>query len=100
MPATDARGASVSRDAATLVFHGHLTRPAVAAIWRQAQPLLAGIERFALGALEEIDSAGLALLATLAGKLDGRPLIEGEPPGYAELRTAYRLDPTLAWVTR
>ncbi len=86
---------SVSRREDALVFDGVLTRPVVASAWRAAEPLLTGATRIDLTAVSRLDSAGLALLATLA-RAAGIRDIEGTPAGHAELRAAYRLDDSLA----
>jgi phospholipid transport system transporter-binding protein len=78
------------------VFTGALDRAAVAALWRQAQPLLKDLRRLELAAVSEVDSAGLALLAELAARAPGVSVI-GTPPGLTELRTAYRLDEGLGF---
>lgn len=89
-----AAAATVTRDAETLVFGGALERAAAAALWRQAQPLRAGLRRLDLTAVSQVDSAGLALLAELAGSgID----VVGAPAGLADLRAAYRLDERLAF---
>lgn len=91
-----AAAATVRRDADALVFRGALERTAVAGLWRQAQPLRAGVQRLDLAAVSHLDSAGLALLAALAG--DGLDVV-GVPAGLAELRAAYRLDERLAFAS-
>jgi phospholipid transport system transporter-binding protein len=88
--------AAVAREADTLVFRGALGRAVVSGLWRQAQPLRAGLRRLDLTAVSQLDSAGLALLAALAG--DGLD-VSGSPPGLAELRAAYRLDERLAFAS-
>ena len=93
-PATAA--ASARREGDALVFAGTLDRDACAALWAQARPLLDGVARLELGHVERIDSAGLALLAELAGQA-GVATIDGSPEGLAELRSAYRLDAGLAY---
>lgn len=120
-PGTDQPGsnaaATVSRDADTLVFRGALARASVAGVWRQAQPLRAGIGRLDLTAVTLVDSAGVALLAALANgggangdRVHGDPTggrhapgpgiaVIGTPPGLAELRAAYRLDDRLAFAS-
>ena len=110
-PGTDA-AATVSRDADTLVFRGALARASVAGVWRQAQPLRAGIGRLDLTAVTLVDSAGVALLAALAnggqphgdmaggGHAPGSGIaVIGTPTGLAELRAAYRLDDRLAFAS-
>lgn len=91
-----AAAATLTREAATLVFRGALERAAVASLWRQAQPLRAGVARLDLTAVAHVDSAGLALLAELAG--EGLDVI-GAPAGLAELRAAYRLDDRLGFAS-
>lgn len=88
--------ATVRREGDALVFAGALDRAAVAALWRQAQPLLKDLRRLELAAVSEVDSAGLALLAELAARAPGVSVI-GTPPGLTELRTAYRLDEGLGF---
>ncbi|KQZ59274.1 MULTISPECIES: STAS domain-containing protein [unclassified Lysobacter] len=88
--------ATVRREGEALVFTGALDRAAVAALWRQALPLLKDLRRLELGAVSEVDSAGLALLAELAARAPGVSVI-GTPPGLTELRTAYRLDEGLGF---
>lgn len=84
-------GAGVRRDGARLVFEGALLRDACATLWARARPLAEGADRFDLQGVERIDSAGLALLAELAGHASATA-IDGEPEGYAPLCNAYRLD--------
>jgi len=97
--ATDrATSTGVVREGDALVFTGPLGRAAVPALWTQAAPLAAGIRRFDLAGASSIDSAGLAMLAELAGQ--GRGIsIEGDPVGLAALRDAYRLDGNLAFAS-
>jgi phospholipid transport system transporter-binding protein len=87
---------SVQRDGEALVFTGALTRGAVAALWKATSMALDGIRQFNVTAVDEVDSAGLALLAELA---EGAGGIEtsGDPAGLAELRSAYRLSHTLGY---
>lgn len=95
MDGTGAVSASVRRDGATLAFEGPLERPAVAALWAAASPLLDGAEAIDLGAVAHVDSAGLALLAELQSRAGGRLVLRGEPDGLPGLRAAYRLDMSL-----
>ncbi|SFL10953.1 STAS domain-containing protein [Lysobacter sp. cf310] len=88
--------ATVRREGEALVFAGALERAAVAALWRQTQPLLKDLRRLDLSAVSEVDSAGLALLAELAARAPGVSVI-GTPPGLTELRAAYRLDEGLGF---
>lgn len=98
MPAADAATAGpVTRDGEALRFAGALVRERVPALWRQALPLLAGVARFDLSAVDRVDSAGVALLAELAARAGGGVAFAGEPAGLAELRAAYRLQPDLAY---
>lgn len=93
-PRADA--ASVSRDGGVLAFAGTLSRDAVPALWRTAQPLAAGATRIDLSTVDAIDSAGLAMLGALAAQA-GITDVAGEPAGLSELRAAYRLDPALGF---
>ncbi|MGI8561009.1 MAG: STAS domain-containing protein [Luteimonas sp.] len=90
--------ASVRRDGERLVFSGALDRPACASVWKQVQPLRAGVRTLDLTAVSTVDSAGLALLAELAA-LDPRVRLLGSPVGLDELRAAYRLDDGLAFAS-
>lgn len=90
--------ASVVREGDVLVFRGALDRAAAPFLWKQAQPLLGGVRRLGLGAVDTVDSAGLALLAELAGRIPGI-VVDGDPPGLSELRAAYRLGPDLGFST-
>lgn len=95
MPAsTDAR-AEVTRAGEALRFAGALSRDSVPALWK-ALPALDGVRTLDLRAITALDSAGLALLSVVAGR-SGATVIEGEPPGLAELRSAYRLAGTLGF---
>lgn len=92
----DGSGASVRRDGDALVFSGKLSRDAVAGLWQQALPQLAGVRRLDVGGALRVDSAGLALLAELASRA-GDVAVTGLPEGLDDLRAAYRLDDTLAF---
>lgn len=85
---------TVRKDGDTLVFAGALDRAAVAALWRQIQPLRPGARRIELAAVSHVDSAGLALLAELVGNSEASDgvTLAGTPSGLAELCSAYRLD--------
>ena len=110
-PSMAVAAATVIRDADTLVFRGALARAAVAALWRQVQPLRIGIGRLDLTAVSVVDSAGLALLAELADESRAHEsraddsvagagiVVVGAPAGLAELRAAYRLDERLAFAS-
>jgi phospholipid transport system transporter-binding protein len=98
MPAAEA-AAGVTRDGEAMRFAGALSRDQVPALWRQALPLLGGARRFDLAGASRVDSAGVALLAELASRAGngaiGGIAIDGNPPGLAELRAAYRLQANL-----
>lgn len=91
-----ASNASLRRDGETLRFGGVLDRAAATELWPQASAQLRGARGFDLSEVTGIDSAGLALLAELAGRLRSQggqvPTLVGTPPGLEELRAAYRLD--------
>jgi phospholipid transport system transporter-binding protein len=89
--------ATLTRHDDALVFTGTLDRAAVAPLWPPAQTL-AGVRRLDLSAVDRIDSAGLALLAELAARIDGVAVI-GRPEGLAELRAAYRLQDDLSFTS-
>ena len=82
------------RDGDALVFRGALDRAAVPALWKACTPLLAGITRLELSAVDHVDSAGVALLAELAARAGGAT-VDGSPVRLVELQRAYRLGPTL-----
>ena len=90
--------ASVERAGEAQGVTGAVMRADVAGLWRQATSQLQGIRRLDLTAVARVDSAGVALLAELAGRCDG-VVIDGAPAGLAELRAAYRLTPALAFGT-
>lgn len=76
----------------TLVVCGVLDRAAATALWPQLAPQAGQLARIDLQAVTALDSAGLALLSSLAG-----PQLElvGRPAGLDELVAAYRLGPQL-----
>lgn len=91
--------ATFQREGDDLVFGGALDRAAAVALWPQASRSTAGAQRIVLTNVTTVDSAGLALLAELAARLrqaGQTPQLIGEPAGLAELRAAYRLEPSLA----
>lgn len=96
MPPSDA---SLKVEGDALVFAGALDRPAIAALWPAAQAAIGQARRIDLRAVSHVDSAGLALLTELAARRDYAIVLEGDPPGLAELRAAYRLAPDLAFET-
>jgi phospholipid transport system transporter-binding protein len=87
---------TLTRTDDALAFAGALDRTAVAALWSQAQSQLAGVRRLDLSAVTRVDSAGLALLAELAARIDGVTVV-GRPDGLDELRAAYRLQDDLSF---
>lgn len=93
---TSANNAAVRCDGDALVFTGALLRDAMPALWRTLPKTLDGVCRFDLQAVERIDSAGLAALSTLAGRV-GEITVSGSPIGLIELRAAYRLDDSLGF---
>jgi phospholipid transport system transporter-binding protein len=89
--------ATIQRDGETLRFRGALLRANAAAAWtRFGAGVGGGARRFDLDAVESIDSAGLALLSLLATRCGGVEVV-GDPPGFAELRRAYRLGADLTF---
>ena len=80
-------------EAGTLQLRGVLDRAAVVALWPQLAGVRAQLQQLDLRQLQQVDSAGLALLAELQDGLPRAPL--GAPAGLAELCAAYRLSPSL-----
>ena len=91
--------AGVRRDGDALRFDGMLDRTAAGTLWPLALALVAGVRRFELGAVDGVDSAGLALLAELAARAGGPIAVVGDPPGLDALREAYRLDAGLGYAS-
>ncbi|KRG68482.1 STAS domain-containing protein [Pseudoxanthomonas dokdonensis] len=92
--------ATLARDGDALVFTGALDRQAATRLWAQLLDAAGGasVQRIVLSQVTTVDSAGLALLAELLARLRAAgvsPQLQGEPPGLAELRSAYRLTPEL-----
>lgn len=87
--------ARVAREGDALVFGGPLERDAIATLWAAALPLLPGANAVDLAAVSRVDSAGMAMLAELQARADGRLAMRGTPDGLPELRAAYRLDDAL-----
>ncbi len=95
MPAsTDAR-ADATRAGEALRFAGVLSRASVPGLWK-AMPALDGVRTLDLHGVTALDSAGLALLSAVAERC-GATTVEGDPPGLAELQSAYRLDRRLGF---
>jgi phospholipid transport system transporter-binding protein len=88
---------AVDRAGALLRLRGRLDRASVPALWPQALRALDGAQGLDLHGIDALDSAGLALLAELAGRIAARgPVrIEGAPAGLAGLCAAYRMTPDL-----
>ena len=95
--AAPAGAAGVTRAGDALRFAGALVREQVPALWRAALPLLDGAKRFDVTGAGRVDSAGVALLAELAARAGGGIAVEGQPPGLADLRAAYRLNADLSF---
>lgn len=89
--------ASVRRDGTALVFTGALLRDDIAGLWQAAVAALDGVDGLDVTTVPRIDSAGLALLSALSARVDSGLAISGSPEGLEELRTAYRLSPSLAF---
>lgn len=88
-----ASNAQLRLDAGTLQISGVLDRAAVIALWPQLQRDKAQIQRLDLQHLQDVDSAGLALLAELQAALPQAPT--GATTALNELCAAYRLSPSL-----
>ena len=89
--------AGVRRDGDALAFAGAVSAATVPALWAEAQALRTGARRLDLHGVTTLDSAGLALLAELADT--GALAVDGTPPGLTELCGAYRLTPSLGYVS-
>ena len=87
---------SLQRDADTLRFGGELLTAGIRDAWMRALPMLAGVRRFDVSGVSQVDSAGIALLAELAQRAGG-VAIDGDPAGLSALRAAYRLTPALGY---
>ena len=91
-----ASAATLRRDGDRVLFSGTLDRAAATALWSQAAATSAGARVLDVAAVAAVDSAGLAMLVALAGRMqDAR--VEGAPQGLADLLAAYRLTPALAF---
>lgn len=91
---------TLRRDADVLVLAGTLDRAAVVALWPQLVAALPGARTVDVRAVDQVDSAGVALLAELVARLPANaagatPPLLGTPPGLPELAAAYRLTPQL-----
>ena len=100
MPVPTDAAARVEQAGETLRFAGALTRDHIAALWKvlaTRDAALAGVRRFDLKQVDDVDSAGLALLAELAARCGGDVAVDGGPDDVPALRSAYRLDPGLGF---
>ena len=79
-------------DDACLHLSGPLDRAGVTALWPQLDTLRHRAQHLDLDGITALDSAGLALLSTLAS--DGLA-VRGTAAGLGELAAAYRLDASL-----
>lgn len=95
---TAADAASVALAGGTLRFTGALRRDAIAALWARLPAALDGVHRIDLTAVDGIDSAGLALVSRVAERCAADLAIDGRPPGFDDLRNAYRLGDDLGFV--
>jgi len=79
-------------DDACLHLSGQLDRAAVSALWPQLEKLRHRAQHLCMDGITHLDSAGLALLSTLA--CDGLT-VRGTATGLQELTAAYRLQDSL-----
>ncbi|WP_250064087.1 STAS domain-containing protein [Stenotrophomonas mori] len=82
----------------TLHLTGTLDRAAATRLWPQLLGQAARLRHLDLGAVERVDSAGVALLAELAARIRANghaATLSGSPAGLEELCAAYRLAPGL-----
>lgn len=94
--------ASVAQDGKRLILSGALLRGEVASLYGALNKLNANeINLIDLVGVDEIDSAGLAMLSKWINAnytSPHRPMLVGEPEGLAGLRSAYRLTEQLEFV--
>lgn len=97
MPGADT--ARARRDGEVLHLEGRLDRAAAIALWPTLPALADGARALELGAIQALDSAGLALLAETAARMRkaGPVQVRGDATGLAELCAAYRLDSRLSY---
>src|SRR5690606_42057852 len=95
MPAADA--ARARREGEVLHLEGRLDRAAAIGLWPTVQALADGARTLELGAVQALDSAGLALLAEAAARIRavGAVQVLRAPAGLAQLWVAFRLSPPL-----
>jgi len=80
----------------TLVLSGPLDRDAASRLWPQLAAHAGSLRHIDLQQVSRVDSAGLALLATLASS---DVTLTGAPDGLNELTAAYRLSPQLGFAS-
>lgn len=94
--------ASVAQDGKRLILSGALLREEVASFFGSLSKINANeINLIDLSGVDEIDSAGLAMLSKWIDSnfpSSHRPMLVGEPEGLAGLRSAYRLTEQLEFV--
>ena len=79
-----------------LVLSGELDRAAASALWPQLAAHAGSVQHIDLQAVPRLDSAGLAMLASLAAP---QLRLSGTPAGLDELIAAYRLSPQLGFTS-
>ena len=94
--------AAVAQDGKRLILSGALLREEVASLFAALNKVNANeINVVDLSGVDEIDSAGLAMLSKWIDSnfpSSHRPMLVGEPEGLAGLRSAYRLTEQLEFV--
>jgi len=79
-----------------LNLRGVVTVEYLAPIWHEAQRRLGQVQRIDLAAVEQIDSAGVALVEALRDAIRNRsgkePSLTGLPPRYHALCRAHRIE--------
>ena len=80
----------------TLVLSGVLDRTAASALWAQLGAHAGSVQQIDLQAVTAVDSAGVALLSSLASP---GVQLAGKPAGLDELIAAYRLSPQLGFTS-
>lgn len=83
----------------TLVLSGPLDRDAASRLWPQLAAHAGSLRHIDLQQVSRVDSAGLALLATLATLASSDVTLTGAPDGLNELTAAYRLSPQLGFAS-
>lgn len=88
--------ARVQRDGECVALSGTLDRDAASALWPQAIAAAARARALDVGAVDAMDSAGLAMLVALVERTPGLR-VTGMPQGMSDLLAAYRLQTTLGF---